>query len=616
MKIDYRPEIDGLRAIAVISVILYHAQITLFGHEIFQGGFIGVDIFFVISGYLISSIILKELKLTGSFSFKSFYERRARRILPVLLFVMIVSLPFGWIFLDPSRLTDFLNSIFYSLTFISNFYFHFSSLQYGAIDGLFEPFLHTWSLSVEEQFYIIFPIIITLVYKYQKRYLGTYLIIAFLISFAFADWSSRRYISISFYSIHTRFWEILIGVILAYYETKYGRKIRHNLLNSVLVLFGLIFVLSSIFIFNNRIIHPSIYTLFPVLGVSLVVWFSHKDDFTTKILSSKLFVSIGLISYSLYLWHYPVFAFSRTTDLIEGDILKKIILALTIVLLSIFTYFYIERPARDRNNNFIRIFKFILLSYIILILNFGIKNFILNDKNLLNYNIIKNDKKNWSKCTVSAIKNDNYCKIGNFKNKVYLIGDSHTIPLSKDLGKKLNKINYSLVLLYEEARMYKSDKENILNSDKRYEFLKNIQNSIFIFAGYYQRLKEDHLSSLFKIYEEDFQVFQENNNKIIFLKPIPEIPLKFNLYEYKFNENYEITQDKDLVKKKLKLSNFYINNLKNINIVSTENAFCDENLCFALKKEKQILKSDYDHPSLAGSKLINNLIIKKIIDIE
>ena len=139
---------------------------------------------------------------------------------------MIISLPFGWIFLDPSKLADFLKSIFYSLTFVSNFYFHFSNLQYGAVDGLFEPFLHTWSLSVEEQFYIFFPLILVFIFKYQKKYLITYLIISFLISLAFADWSSRRYISISFYSIHTRFWEILIGVILAYYETFYGRKVK------------------------------------------------------------------------------------------------------------------------------------------------------------------------------------------------------------------------------------------------------------------------------------------------------------------------------------------------------------------------------------------------------
>ena len=143
MKLTYRPEIDGLRTIAVAVVILYHAQITIFGHQPFKGGFIGVDIFFVISGYLITSIILKELITTGTFSFKHFYERRIRRILPALLFVMLVSLPFAWLFLFPSSLIDFSKSILYSLGFSSNFYFYNSGQDYGAIDSLFIPFLHT-----------------------------------------------------------------------------------------------------------------------------------------------------------------------------------------------------------------------------------------------------------------------------------------------------------------------------------------------------------------------------------------------------------------------------------------------------------------------------------------
>ena len=158
MKLTYRPEIDGVRAIAVSAVILYHAQINILGHQPFKGGFIGVDIFFVISGYLITSIILKELDDTGSFSFKYFYERRARRILPALLLVMLVSTLFAYIYLLPISFVDFSESILYSLGFSSNFYFHYSSQIYDDPSSLLKPFLHTWSLSVEEQYYILFPI--------------------------------------------------------------------------------------------------------------------------------------------------------------------------------------------------------------------------------------------------------------------------------------------------------------------------------------------------------------------------------------------------------------------------------------------------------------------------
>ena len=148
MNIKYRPEIDGLRGIAVAAVIFYHAQITILGDQLFRGGFIGVDIFFVISGYLITSIILKELVTTGTFSFKHFYERRVRRILPALSFVMLASLPLAWLYLLPSSIIDFSKSILYSLGFSSNFYFHYSGAVYGAESGWLKPFLHTWSLSV------------------------------------------------------------------------------------------------------------------------------------------------------------------------------------------------------------------------------------------------------------------------------------------------------------------------------------------------------------------------------------------------------------------------------------------------------------------------------------
>ena len=160
MNIKYRPEIDGLRALAVLSVIFYHAQIKINGSQLLAGGYLGVDIFFVISGYLITSIILKELVTTGSFSFKHFYERRIRRILPVFFFVMLASLPFAWMYFLPISFIDFSKSILYSLGFSSNFYFFFSGQQYGAESGLLKPFLHTWSLSVEEQYYILFPIVL------------------------------------------------------------------------------------------------------------------------------------------------------------------------------------------------------------------------------------------------------------------------------------------------------------------------------------------------------------------------------------------------------------------------------------------------------------------------
>ena len=341
MKINYRPEIDGLRAIAVLSVIFYHAQLKLFDYEIFQGGFIGVDIFFVISGYLISLLILKELETTGKFSFSYFYERRARRILPALIVVIVASLPLGWIYLLPEGFIEFIKSILYSLGFTSNFYFHFSGLQYGTQDGLLKPFLHTWSLSVEEQFYIFFPIILIIIYNFFRKYLLTVLLFGFISSLLIAEWSSRNYPSASFYLLHTRMWELIAGSLLAYFEISGKRLTKNNRLNFILPFLGVLFIGYAIFFFNDKIFHPSFYTVLPVLGVCLIIWFSNKDELITKILSTKIFVGIGLISYSMYLWHYPIFAFARIKSDIPSQYDKFEWIILTI-LLSIISYFFIE----------------------------------------------------------------------------------------------------------------------------------------------------------------------------------------------------------------------------------------------------------------------------------
>ena len=346
MKINYRPEIDGLRSIAVVSVILYHAQIIINGHQPFKGGFIGVDIFFVISGYLITSIILKELLTTGSFSFKHFYERRVRRILPALLFVMLVSFIFAWIYLLPSSFVNFSKSVLYSIGFSSNFFFHFTETQYGAESSELIPLLHTWSLSVEEQYYILFPIVLLFIFKYLKRDLFYILILSFLSSLILANWLSGYAPNLNFYILPTRGWEIVAGSILAYFELTKGRETKYKILNLVLPSIGLILIAQYILFTDNNISHPSFKTLPPIIGVCLIIWFSNKDEIVTKILSTKLFVWVGLISYSLYLWHYPLFAFSRIADFTNEDIIKIYAWFSSFFIFNIFILFH--RTARQK----------------------------------------------------------------------------------------------------------------------------------------------------------------------------------------------------------------------------------------------------------------------------
>ena len=509
MKLKYRPEIDGLRAIAVGAVILYHAQITIFGDQPFKGGFIGVDIFFVISGYLITSIILKELVITGSFSFKHFYERRVRRILPALLFLMLVSLPFAWIYLLPSSFVDFSKSIFYSLGFSSNFYFWYSGQQYGDESGFLKPFLHTWSLSVEEQFYILFPIVLLVTFKHFRKYLIHILILGFVISLSLADWGSRNHPSFNFYVLPTRGWELLAGSILAYFEITLGHRSKNKTLNLIFPTIGLILIGYSILFFNDEMFHPSFYTLSPIIGVCFIIWFSSKNELITKILSTKFFVRTGLISYSLYLWHYPIFAFARIKDntTLDHDKFEWIVLS---IILSIISYFFVERPFRNKKYKFNYIVKYLsLIIFFIFLFNFisfsnggfpkrsHLPTVVINVEKNLNYrNIFQNE----IKCH-DRQGDKGFCIFNELPNNIgdiILLGDSQTDAILSNLIKKISNTKFRIIHMSYSGNLYlpnfsKIDKKTkkIIKDETwheyRTDFLKNKthKNTYIIIYGRY-----------------------------------------------------------------------------------------------------------------------------------
>ena len=668
MKLTYRPEIDGLRAIAVGAVILYHAQITIFGYQPFKGGFIGVDIFFVISGYLITSIILKELLTTDSFSFLHFLERRVRRILPVLLLVILVSLPFSWIYLLPNSLVDFSKSILYSLGFSSNFYFHYSGQQYGAESGLLKPFLHTWSLSVEEQYYIFFPVILLIIFRYFRKYLIHSLILGFTISLGLSDWSSKNYPSVSFYFLHTRMWELLAGSILAYFEITLGHRSKNKKLNLISPAIGLFLIIHSILYFNDEMFHPSLYTLSTIIGVCLIIWFSNKDELITKILSIKLFVGIGLISYSLYLWHYPIFAFARDTEITpKGDIYLKLLFGMIILILSIASYYLVERPFRNKKNKFSIIFGVILISiFISIIYNFSVikKNGFNNripeilskhSSSELNLNLLKNSNE-WS-----CLSNNKRCEFNTTSNKkIYIIGDSHMASLIFNLKDRIIEKDYQFI--YYSCAYYpgfnlmikKTQKIHKCN-DKYFQKLKKIllneKNSTFIFGGrfpvylsnYYFDNQEGGVEGEGKKWHNkyisvgihnDIQSSFKNevsklskNNNIILVYPIPEVG---------WDPKHKIWVNKDILSKNANLLNIttsykvykdrtkssfeLLDSIQDDNVyrVYPHKLFCDiilKNRCVT-HDDKNIYYADDDHPSPKGAEMINDLIIKEIKKIE
>ena len=669
MKVNYRPEIDGLRAIAVVAVIFYHAQITILGYQSFKGGFIGVDIFFVISGYLITSIILKELLTTGTFSFKYFYERRIRRILPVLLFVMLAVFPFAWMYLLPDDFIDFSKSILYSLGFSSNFYFHNLGQIYGAESSLIKPFLHTWSLSVEEQYYVLFPLILITIFKYLKKFLGIIFIIGLIVGLIIADWGSRNYPSFNFYILSTRGWELLAGSILAYFEIKLGHRNKNRILNLILPGVGFLLIIHSFIFFNDKMFHPSFYTLSPIIGVCLLIWFSHKDELITKILSTKLFVGIGLISYSLYLWHYPIFAFARIVEFAHGDIFKKLLLGIIILLLSTLSYFLIERPARNKKHKFIFVFYFLLISSLILgivnyavILKDGYKKRLPKIVDIEDQKILRSPDQSY-KCGEGSA-----CTFNSSSHKrIFIVGDSNMKSLAFNLKDKVIEKDFSFNTFIADACIYfpgfnlidkKTNKIN-RNCNQIYfskidESLKKQKNSIIIFGGRFQLYLTNNYynnreggiegqewdlnyisTGLFETIQSSFKNSVNElskKNKIILIYPIPEagwdVPTKlFNklpknaddLKEYLVPKNY-ITTSYQVYKERTKSSFELLDAINGDNIyrVYPHTIYCDtliKDRCL-LHDDKNIFYFDNIHPSLKGAKMINELIIKKIEKIE
>jgi peptidoglycan/LPS O-acetylase OafA/YrhL len=340
---DYRKEIDGLRALAVIPVVLFHA-----GFDTFSGGYAGVDVFFVISGYLITSIILAQ-KQAGTFKLLHFYERRARRILPALFLVMFACLPLAWVWLVPTDMKFFSQSLVAVIGFASNIFFWAKSGYFDAASEL-KPLLHTWSLAVEEQYYLLFPVFLVAVWRYGRGPILAMLAIMACASLLFAQWSSTDAQASGFYLLPGRAWELLIGVLAAFCLAREPAIVYKTQLRQFGSLLGLFLIGYAVFVFDKDTPFPSFYALLPTIGTALIILFATAQTLVGRVLGHKVLVGIGLISYSTYLWHQPLFAFARHRTLDEPGKLVLGSLALGAVILAWFTWKYVETPFRNGRN--------------------------------------------------------------------------------------------------------------------------------------------------------------------------------------------------------------------------------------------------------------------------
>lgn len=331
----YRREIDGLRAVAVLPVILFHG-----GLELFSGGFVGVDVFFVISGYLITTILLDDHR-RGRFSILRFYERRARRILPALTLILACSLPFAVLWMPTAPFEDFARSLTFTALFASNVHFWEKAGGYFALRSELQPLLHTWSLAVEEQFYLIFPLLLGLLLRLRRSWVMAVLAGLALMSLALSEWGWRNYLNANFYFTFSRFWELLAGSLCAL--VLYRRPVASRGWPAAL---GLAMILGAMVIYDAGTPFPSVFTLVPVAGTALIILFAARDTLTARLLSFAPFVGIGLISYSAYLWHQPIFALARLRSLTEPSAATMIGLGALSLILACASWRFVEQPFR------------------------------------------------------------------------------------------------------------------------------------------------------------------------------------------------------------------------------------------------------------------------------
>ena len=618
----YRSEIDGLRALAVLPVIFFHA-----GFQIFGGGFVGVDIFFVISGYLITTIIIEEI-IKEKFSIINFYERRARRILPALFFIMLVCIPFAWITMLPSQIKDFSQSLIAVSLFASNIFFWKESGYFEAAAEE-KPLLHTWSLAVEEQYYLLFPIFLIFAWRLGKDKVFWIIAILAFLSLILSEWGWRNAETANFYLAPTRAWELFAGSLAAFIIHKKGVK-----KNDTLSCIGLFAILLSIFIYDKHTPFPSLYSLLPIGGVLLLILFAHKDTYISKILSNRVLVGIGLISYSAYLWHQPLFAFARIGSLNEPSTNLMLLLSIASILFAYFSWKFVESPFRNKKLiSRSRIFVFSLAGFLLFLI-IGI----LGHLEILKPKITskqENILKSFEEISMQRMQSiypsichytgesdqsveeflskwnchKEFKKMDGIRFKVAIAGDSNAADIAN--GFRINQISLSSMtgsgcslvpsmMSKECKKMFDYYLENI-NDKKDIDFL--ILTNLFDQREYNKKSLKEMIS-----YWSKFA------GKVIFLHDTPRFPNHYHSLLKGKTPNIDLTYNN------VKITTEGIAYIESYGFyaISRNEYFCSINSCSYFSENGIPLIADErgEHLSLDGAMLFNNVLVEQLIEIK
>lgn len=630
----YRAEIDGLRALAVVPVILFHA-----GFELFSGGFVGVDVFFVISGYLITTILIEEVG-GNNFSVVNFYERRARRILPALFFVIIACIPFAWMWMLPSQLKDFSHSLVAVSLFASNILFWQES-GYFAAAAEEKPLLHTWSLAVEEQYYLLFPIFLVLSWRFGKNRVFWLIVVMAATSLLMSEWGWRNQATANFYLAPTRAWELFAGSIAAFILQKKGVQ-----KNNPLALLGLAAIVFSIFAYDENTPFPSVYALVPVMGTVLLVLYADKKTLAARLLSTRGAVGIGLISYSSYLWHQPLFAFARLRFQSHPNELVMAGLSVLSLLLAFLSWKFVEKPFRVRG--------LIKRSAVIVFSIMGIVAFLL----LGVTGHIKGGFpsrvaiKELPYHTFSDAEGDcmgrisSYCNINDNRRKIFVIGDSTIQPLAASLDALQDK--YAVVpvtaagcVLIEGYSLYDSGipgyQQTCLSTkfDAAIDLIRKNDALLVIYGGMFSKAVTGYWTRENGVREAWRKQFKPDSSEIpltdaivetvkkisqvsesVVLVEFPEtginaqeLLLKSSLFNAKIHD-VELTRKRlfDWHREGREILSI-LSEIDNVNVQQVTDVLCNDGLCSVFKDGKQMF-SDLIHPSAFYS----DIVAQKILD--
>lgn len=634
----FRTDINGLRTIAVIAVVLFH-----FGIPGFSGGFVGVDVFFVISGFLMTGIIIRGLDdnlHNKKFSFFSFYMARARRIIPALFFLSFVILILGWFYLSPDDYNRVSREVDRALLFISNNYYYKNS-GYFDTDSHERLMLHSWSLSVEWQFYIIYPVLLLFMSKISRARLPLMIFVVFVFSLFFSVYKSHTDPSYAFYMLPSRAWEMFLGGLVFFTPASMYPKVNRYVLHYL----GLVCIAFSVLLYSSDTLWPGIPALLPAIGAALVI-FAKKDSFIT---ANNISQHLGELSYSLYLWHWPFVVALLFLGLDES--ISAILFAITLSLVAaVFSFYCVENPVRKyftHKKNWIA-FLIILLSTAVLLSYAevvrkkkgfperisGVAHSVLNAEHARFHEM--------EKCQEKRLKNGKECVYGKGDIGAIVVGDSHGMSIVNVVVSVLNEKNKSVLDWTASACPMIADIKFVGGKiescegfiKKRMSYLNKYPGvPIFISNRYsaslvggneknsskvpgiyidkkYSEYSDEYIKDIYKGYFDTVCELSENNPVYIF-RPVPElklhVPRKMGRDLMYRGELSRVSVSVSEYTERNHWANVLIDDLQascGVSVIDVSSKLCDSQYCYG-DIEGMPVYSDDDHLNTRGASLFD-----------